>query len=674
MRRIFVVRNAVVAVLLLGALVASASVQGDTSQISALRIERDSNGSPSFVISKSGVVRIQDFMMGNPPRLVLDFVGSTYGMPNSVVEGDGKFVERVRSSQFAGAPDLVARVVFDLKDELKYQVKTEDQQVTVRFYAGDAPQNDQQPAQVMESSLDASALVLTAPVEKTAAPVNNTSPVEKVTPPVEKTAAPVGKITVPVEKTAAPVENDSVAAPKTMNPPARTAEPVRQQAASNDRSAEEENDKDVPMMTSWDTTSEMDEIEEPAVDRPILTPAIPTLQSYAASAGLVANRNITIDVQEADIQTVLRSFSEFSNTNIVAGPEVEGKVTAHLINVPWRQAMDIILKAHGFAYREEYGMIRVSTTAKLTKEELELQAADRQRDDLLPLETRIIQLSFARASEIREALKEILSQRGSIEIESGMNSLIVNDISKNIEKIAAMVVELDRKIKQVEIVAKLIDVDFDATREMGVRWDLLNLASQQANAVGDFVLDARSAAPTGTFRIGTVQSWGEVQAVIDMLEKENKANIISNPRIVTAENREASILVGKQIPLIVADEAGNPITELTKIGIILRVTPHVNLDNTITLDLHPEVSDLSSQATVQGGVVIVMSEADTRVVVANGETAVIGGLISEVESTFKNGVPILKDIPVIGGLFRLTSDTKKKRELVIFVTPKIVGD
>jgi type IV pilus assembly protein PilQ len=274
---------------------------------------------------------------------------------------------------------------------------------------------------------------------------------------------------------------------------------------------------------------------------------------------------------------------------------------------------------------------------------------------------------------MKDALKEIKSQRGSIEVEEGMNSLIVHDIAKNIEKIVAMVAELDRKIKQVEIVAKLVDVDYDATREIGVRWDLLNLSAPDINAVGDATINARSASPVGTFRIGTVQSWGEVQSVIDMLERENKANVISNPRIVTTENREASLLVGKEIPLIVADEAGNPITELTKIGIVLRVTPHVNLDNTITLDLHPEVSDLSAQATVQGGVVIVLSEADTRVIVGDGETAVIGGLISEVESKLENGVPVLKDIPILGGLFKLNSDTKKKRELVIFVTPKLVG-
>jgi type II secretory pathway component GspD/PulD (secretin) len=157
-----------------------------------------------------------------------------------------------------------------------------------------------------------------------------------------------------------------------------------------------------------------------------------------------------------------------------------------------------------------------------------------------------------------------------------------------------------------------------------------------------------------------------------MLEKSNKANIISNPRITTMDNREASLLVGKEIPLIVADEAGNPITELTKIGIMLRVIPHVNSDKTITLDLHPEVSELQSEATAQGGVIITTSEADTRVIVKNGETAVIGGLIKKVETDLRRGIPILKDIPVLGALFSASTTTNKKQELVIFVTPTIV--
>jgi type II secretory pathway component GspD/PulD (secretin) len=251
---------------------------------------------------------------------------------------------------------------------------------------------------------------------------------------------------------------------------------------------------------------------------------------------------------------------------------------------------------------------------------------------------------------------------------------VVTDIDKVLAKIETMVAELDKKTKQVEIVAKMVDVDFEASREIGVRWDALNLSGSDVNAVGDAVIKAQGSDPAGVFRIGTVQSWGQLSFILDALEREQKANIISNPRIVTADNREANILVGKEIPLIVSDEAGNPITELTKVGIILRVTPHVNQDNSVTLDMHPEVSELSAQATVQGGVIISLSEADTRVVVGHGETAVIGGLINEVESTVQKGVPGLMKIPFLGHLFKLDSKTKKKRELIIFVTPRIVED
>jgi type IV pilus assembly protein PilQ len=130
--------------------------------------------------------------------------------------------------------------------------------------------------------------------------------------------------------------------------------------------------------------------------------------------------------------------------------------------------------------------------------------------------------------------------------------------------------------------------------------------------------------------------------------------------------------VGKKIPLIVLDEAGNAVTQLITIGITLRVTPHINDNNRITLDLHPEVSDLAAQATVQGGVIINTSEADTRVMVENGETAVIGGLIRANETTLDRGVPVLKDIPLVGGLFKNSSNVREKRELLIFVTPRII--
>jgi type II secretory pathway component GspD/PulD (secretin) len=174
-------------------------------------------------------------------------------------------------------------------------------------------------------------------------------------------------------------------------------------------------------------------------------------------------------------------------------------------------------------------------------------------------------------------------------------------------------------------------------------------------------------------RVGTVQSWGQLDLMIDALASKKKANVISNPTITTVNNREAKILVGSKIPLIVADEAGNAITQLTTIGIQMRVTPHVNSDNTISLDLHPEISELSSQATVQGGAIINTSEADTRVIVQDGETAIIGGLIRDNQSETKTGIPVLQDIPLVGWLFRNSNISDDKREMIIFVTPRLIN-
>jgi type IV pilus assembly protein PilQ len=317
-------------------------------------------------------------------------------------------------------------------------------------------------------------------------------------------------------------------------------------------------------------------------------------------------------------------------------------------------------------------MIRVSELGRLTKEELEIQTAERKKDDLLPLVTRIIFVNNSNAEEMRTALQNIVSQRGKLDVDAGSNSLIVNDTEPVIEKIEEMVKTLDRKMYQVDINAKLVDVDVEATRELGIDWGLLNLHADGFGGIGSIEVSNPLAASAGTAKFGTVRSWGELNTVLEALEKSNKANIISNPRITTMDNREASILVGKEIPLIVADEAGNPITELTKIGIMLKVTPHVNSDRTITLDMHPEVSDLQSESTSQGGIIISTNEADTRVVVNNGATAVIGGLIKNSETSVRRGVPVLKDVPFFGWLFSSSSKATKKQELVIFVTPTIV--
>ena len=601
------------------------------------------DGKVRIEISKAGNVTFDAFTMSEPNRLVINCVGAKYNVPWQVKEVGGPIANKVRVGQFQLDPLLISRVVLDLSSAVDYRMWAE---------AG---------MQVIEVTKGASG-ALRPDMPESSARAQRTEPADASRLIAQATMGPF----LPYVPNLAPSESPAPAEPAsawiTSEKPVESEAPAKSEAPAAANFYATENAAYSPLSETEDT--------KPA--------AVAWTENYArgnpaagGGRGMGSNR-ITIDAQGADIKTVLRTIADYSGKNIVYGPDVKGEVYVHIKDVPWEEALDIILRAHGYGYREEFGMIRVSEMQRLTKEELEISTAERKKDDLLPLMTRIIFVNNSSAEELRTALQNIVSQRGKIDVDLGSNALIVNDTEPVIDKIAEMVKSLDKKTFQVDINAKLVEVDVEATRELGINWGLLNLHASGLSGIGSVEVNNSIAASAGTVKFGTVRSWGELTAVLEMLEKSNKASIISNPRITTMDNREARILVGKEIPLIVADEAGNPITELTKIGIMLKVTPHVNADRTITLDMHPEVSELQSEATAQGGIIITTSEADTRVVVQNGSTAVIGGLIKNVQTNVKRGVPFLKDVPFLGRLFSSSSTTDKKQELVIFVTPTIV--
>ena len=394
---------------------------------------------------------------------------------------------------------------------------------------------------------------------------------------------------------------------------------------------------------------------------------------------------MSIDVQGAEIRTVLRSISEFSGKNIVAGKEVKGQVSIQLHDVPWKDALTAVCRTMALDYIEEGGIIRVDQAEKLQAETLAREANEARRIEVQPLVTRSYKLNYAPAADIQKSLLNVMSKRGSVDYDQRTNTLILTDIESRLADAEAMAHTLDTKNPQIEIVAKLVDIDVSALRQLGIRWGIRNLDidnftnpssdvdpnswSADGNQIG---VDAPSDSRVGTIGGVLTRPWGTVEFLLEQLESKRQAQIISNPRITTIDNREAKILVGQKIPLITQDVAGNALTSLQTIGIQLRVTPHLTDDKRIVMDLHPEVSDLSTQSTVQGGVIINTSEADTRVMVDNGQTAVIGGLIRQNEGTVTTGVPILMDIPILGGLFRNKSIVKQQRELVIFITPKLV--
>jgi type IV pilus assembly protein PilQ len=696
MNRLTGTQLTIVATLFAGVIVLASVAGGDTTSLESVQLAQTPTAS-TYTITPSGVVQYQEYALEDPKRLVIDLVGVKNGVESGKLQVDGHFITAVRASQFQSEPDLVTRVVFELAEGTKYKVSRKGQAIEVVFEG---------PADVMGADLSATAAPAIGATESTTTdgawfevpdePAAGTEPAEKEAekpaekeadkPAVTPAAAPKNSVAPAAE--AAPAvapKNAPAAAPKNAAAPAAApknaaapAAPVTgtlitdmpAQAPADDPAENGWGDIDA----AWPQPSEFAAQASPSDEVDVTentasrAPAEMSTPLYGAA---LANQPMTIDVQGADIKTVLRSISEFSGVNIVAAPDVEGAVVIHLKNVPWKEALDTILRSQGYGWREDYGIIRVAPVEQLQNDEVTAVTVERKKEENASLQTRVVKLNYLNAKEIKNAMDKVASPRGSVQYEAGTNSVILNEVPTRIGELAKTIIDMDTRLRQVEIVAKMVDVDHQYSRELGVSWEAVNLTG--AEWAGDIVTGQAIVNPFTTVRAGTVQSWGDLNVVLQALEKDNKANIISNPKITTADNKEASILVGKEIPLIVSDEAGNPITEMKKIGVTLRVTPHVNSDGTITMDLHPELSDLSSQATVQGGIIINLQEADTRVVVKDGETAVIGGLISDVESKLRTGVPVLKDVPLLGPLFRYEAKNKQKRELIIFVTPKIVG-
>ncbi len=611
---------------------------------------KEVNGDLRIEISRMGDLEFDVFKAEKPQRLVLDCIGAQYKLDRSVYQAESPLIYRVRTSQYKVDPVPISRIVIDLKKAVNHRLIKEEGRHVLLISDNNGAIVAAKDSQAKENVSGLASLKVAKAAMGPVLPLESPGNASK--------AEPKGKNAEAARPAGGPDESPWITedADEVSHHSGSSAEPTAAKSAkqAGNRAAH-----------TFDSSS-------------IDADDLPWSDSYARGApasggGIpVSSKRLTIDAQGADIKTVLRTISDFAGVNIVAGSDVEGEVYIHVKDSPWQEALDVILKAHGYGYREEFGMIRVAENKRLLQEELNERTTERKKEDLLPLFTRVVFVHNSNAEEIKDALQNVVSKRGKVDVDMGSNALIINDIEQNIEKISEIVRNLDKKHLQVDINAKLVEVDVEAKQEFGINWDMLNLHKSDWNAVGSASLDEQLPLSSGTFKFGTVHSWGELNAILQILEKENKANIISNPRITTVDNREATILVGKEIPLIVADEAGNPITELTKIGIMLRVTPHVNTDRTITLDLHPEVSELQSESTAQGGVIISTAEADTRVDVANGETAVIGGLIKKSDTEIRQGLPFLKDLPFIGGLFSSTTKANKKQELVIFVTPTIV--
>ncbi|MGM0535136.1 MAG: type IV pilus secretin PilQ [Pseudomonadota bacterium] len=399
---------------------------------------------------------------------------------------------------------------------------------------------------------------------------------------------------------------------------------------------------------------------------------------------------ITLNFQDIEVRSVLAIIADFTGLNLVASDSVTGRVTLNLQDVPWDQALDLVLKSHGLASRQEGNVIVVAPASELAEQEqVELEARE-QLETLAPLESEYIQMKYAKAEDMASLLRGeegfgLLSERGKVAVDARTNTLLIQDTADRIDTILDTFETLDVAVRQVQIEARIVIARDSASRELGVDWGL-----SSPDRIGDDRFDVDGAAtgnaPNGGLAVdmgssddaSTAFSFGYLSGdiLLDLelraLESEGKSQIISQPRVITANQRTAVIKQGTEIPFQEAASSGATNVEFKDAVLALEVTPQITPDNRIIMDL--VINNDTVGELFNGVPSIDTSEITTQVLVDNGETVVLGGILTteEVRNLFKT--PLLGDLPVLGNLFRYTEDTNDKVELLVFITPRILDD
>lgn len=566
------------------------------------------------VISVDGAVTVRDFVLAEPHRLVIDLHGARHALP-----GDGYGpVERggvlaLRSSQFT--PDVV-RLVFELEEPVGYTLIQSDGQIRVSFL------NPAGPFQTWS----------TDGVVAAAEPAPVPAATAEVTP-------------------ADPVSNPTT----NMRPPLSSS----------------------PRITG------------------LVRNQIPPQQEVA---------RITVSFVDMPILDVLTTFSEFAGRSIVPGSNVTGLVNAVIRDQPWDQALDVILQANGLSARElESGIIRVDNLQNLVA-----------LDSVAPVVTRTFRINYATAAEVVTIVTPLLSSRGRVAPAPATNSIVVTDGERVLEQIEALINEIDLRIPQVSISAKIIFVNRTQIEDFGVVYDLKDSQGNQLNQLtpggrdtdGDGIIDEEVEAGTNVISLGgssiaalgnaTARVTGATLSVlstlilgrfsllnfVDAVQALNLSDIQATPVLSTVDNREASVLVGERTPLrtidpgavAVGQAARAPIATVTlqQTGINLVVTPHITSDDNILLDILAERSAVELAPGTDVGAIFRTQEARSRVLLRDGETAVIAGLTVTETTQAREGIPFLMDLPLFGRFFRLTREQEVQRDLMILVTPHII--
>jgi type IV pilus assembly protein PilQ len=408
---------------------------------------------------------------------------------------------------------------------------------------------------------------------------------------------------------------------------------------------------------------------------------------------------ISLDFQDVPVRQVLQIIAQVNGFNLVTTDTVNGNVTISLSGVPWDQALDMILKIRGLDKRLEGNILLIAPTEELSARETQQLQSKQQVQNLAELKSAHIEINYAKADEIATILKTsdggILSSRGNVTVDARTNTILIRDTLESIDEARRVINALDIPVKQVLIESRMVTVRDNVDEQLGVRWGFTGASGDNSVSgslmgadtagqgtvpdIGDRLnvnLPVSGAAGSIGFQIANLLDGNILDLELSALEAENKGEVIASPRITVANQQEAYIEQGTEIPFVQATSSGATSVEFKKAVLSLKVTPHITPDNRIILNLVVTQDTRGDTVSTSTGpaVAIDTQEISTQVLVENGETIVLGGIFQQVSTNDVSKVPLLGDIPYFGNLFKTTSTIEQKRELLIFVTPKIIEE
>ncbi|RMO97951.1 Type IV pilus bioproteinsis protein PilQ [Pseudomonas syringae pv. philadelphi] len=411
----------------------------------------------------------------------------------------------------------------------------------------------------------------------------------------------------------------------------------------------------------------------------------------AADKPVYTGEKLSLNFQDIDVRSVLQLIADFTNLNLVASDTVQGGITLRLQNVPWDQALDLVLKTKGLDKRKVGSVLLVAPADEIAARERQELESLKQIAELAPLRRELLQVNYAKAADIAKLFQSVTSaeskadERGSITVDDRTNNIIAYQTQDRLDELRRIVSQLDIPVRQVMIEARIVEANVDYDKELGVRWGGATNTSGNSNwstgtaaggstANSSTFVDMGAANATSGIGLGFLTNNTMLDLELTAMEKTGNGEIVSQPKVVTSDKETAKILKGTEVPYQESSSSGATTVSFKEASLSLEVTPQITPDNRIIMEVKVTKDEPDYVNAVLGVPPIKKNEVNAKVLISDGETIVIGGVFSNTQSKSVDKVPFLGDVPYLGRLFRRDVVSESKSELLVFLTPRIMNN